>query len=505
MSGRFSLNNILFWGLLVVVCCSFWFIFWIYPPTHDDLEVVSSIKNNGAWQFVHYSVTHDNSRFGNLLSFVLISGPEWMMKFLEILAVPFVLFSLIRFADVKRSWMRLTLCIALFIFAPMWEDSMFCNSYLFNYFLPIPLLFAAIYVYGNPDRFPRWLNFLICFLAGCWHEAIAFMLLGGWSTMWLFDRKTYNGKNRFLPLAVILGLACLLAPPGLWARNDFYPLQLQNVLRLIFDWMYFLYAAVWLVCFAIRKSRHIALQPFHVFALGGFIFIPFVIKTALERAGMFSIIVSGCALASLLPQAVALLRPSKPLGIIKISLASLVYLFTVLHLIAVDRETSIIAPMFKQLCREYREAPAGQHYVFTPVRYAWDAPWITLRRPHWVLFTPDDWSLLFVKSWSDRFDIMAVPSELREYRSGMGEQIGNRGLRIWKTHIVSDNMADTSAVASFVSYPIGKKHLWAPVAKTVFPGADGRDHVYIVPKRSALSTYFGTPVDIELIYGEEYE
>lgn len=502
MPSRQLLSQILYWLLIAIVCGSFCYIMAIYPYAQDDLEFkyLSTIfGENGQRRIIRSLILNDNGRLANILVVLMIKIPKWIPTIIQCIALIAGVFMILKVANLKKNLAATTLLLSLFVLAPVWEDSMFTMDYAFNYIVPIPFIFGTIYLFFSPKKHSSALCFFIGFIASLFHESNGFALLGGWFLLWLFNRDAINKRNFWCPLGTFLGLTVLLSCPGPWNRQTTVHFEAQHLLRLVFDWIYFAYLFIWLICLSMKHTRKIALKPLLIFGAGQFIFIPFVYLTGSERSGMPSLLIC-CVTTTILLKDLwdeynIKSRVFKPICV------GILYAFTTIHLITVDREASIVLPMFENMYNTFRDAPKGPRAVFVPIRYSWDAPIIALRRPHWILLDPNDWSLRFAKEFAGRrHELMAVPIELKEYQGCMGEAVPSEdSVYIWNGHIISHNLEDTTIIFTHTTYKHSLKPENAPVAKVAFPGKDGRQYVYIVPKRSAFSTYLGAPVDIKLI------
>lgn len=94
---------------------------------------------------------------------------------------------------------------------------------------------------------------------------------------------------------------------------------------------------------------------------------------------------------------------------------------------------------------------------------------------------------------------LVVPDRLKDYDSTLGVSISNDGnIKEWKGYIVSSNLNDTILSHARTTYERSHRPEYEEITRTVFPGADGNDYVFIFPKRSVVSRYMGKPVYIEL-------
>lgn len=499
MPSRSLFNDVLYWALIAIVCGSFCYIMAIYPYAMDDLEWAFLINIYDPGYIIRRLLFTDNGRICNLIVSLLLTIPKWISSVILCIGFCAGFLMMIKVADIQRQWRNLSILAFFFIIAPMWEDNMFTMVYGFNYILSIPLLFFCIYGYLNPTKIPRFLGFLVSLLIGVWHESYGLTLLCGWFMMWIFNRHSLNRSNRWYIIGVSIGLIWLFTNPGTWVRQEHYPPSLSNLKRLVFTWFYFAYLLAWIICLFNKRTKDIARKPILVFAAGGFFFIPFVYKTGLERAAFPVMLTCSCATAIMVPLLWKRFFFRK--NYIKNIVSALLYIFSVVHLFAIDREASIALPMFEDLCYAFKNTPLGQKHVFAKVRYSWDAPNLTLRRPQWNLFDPTTPNIKNAKTWAGkRWELMAVPEELQNYRHGIGTQLDdNPDLRLWNGHLVSTNLSDTAVWAASTKYKGGWKSELAPAKVIVFPGADSCEYVYIVPKRSVLATYLGEPTEIELI------
>lgn len=504
MPSRQVFSQILYWLLIAIVCGSFCYIMAIYPYAQDDLvfQLYSTIY--GKWRVIRNNLLlYDNGRLSNILAILLINVPKWIPTTLQCVALITGVFMMLKVADLKKNLGLTTILLSLFVLAPVWEDSMFCLDYSFNYILPIPFLFGAIYLFFNASIHSASLCFFISFLAVIFHEAVGFALLGGWFLMWVVNRQSINSRNFWCPLGTVIGLVLILSVPGPWVRQRYYHFESYHLLRLVFDWLYFAYIFIWLICLSKKRTRKIALKPLMVFGAGQFLFIPFVFLTGIERVGMPSLLVC-CVTTTLILRDLWNEYKIKS-RFLKTICVGILYAFTTIHLIAVDREASIVLPMFENMLYAFRDAPKGSRAVFVPMRYSWDAPPITLRRPHWTLMDPNQWNIKSAKRWAGKpNDLMAVPIELKEYQENVGLKVPSEdSVFIWRGHIISHMLNDTMLYATITRYQFSFKPESAPVSRVAFTGKDNRQYVYIVPKRSAFSTYLGAPVDIKLIRRNE--
>lgn len=497
----FGLNRDAFikWLLFAVVCSSFCYIMAIYPYAQDDLEFRYFALTKGLKYQLTTVFSIDNGRIGNSIAICLLLVPKWIPTLIQCVALLLGVRLMMGFAGIKN-WRLASLFFFLFVFAPVWQDNMFCLAYAFNYIVPIPLLFVTIFLYNHPDKFPLWVGVILSFLTGAWHESFGLVIVAGWGMMWLFNRKSLTSRNQWLLFAVVLGTLWNFVNPGVWSRVAIHTGSSANYFRLLFCWLYFLYIFIWGVCMINRETRHIAREPFNVFAVGGFILLPMVAFTGFERAAMPAILVCCCAATKLFPVCWTILIGKASSFVKSFSSASMVVII-IAHLIFVDCEATVQLPMYENICKEIKDTPTGQMYVFVPMRFPWDTNPITLGRPSRILMIPNDWSISFAREVAgERWDVDPVPQELRNYTANSGNAVSdNSNIREWNGHLVSSDLADTLIDATYTKYKGGRKSEFAHVLTAVFTADDGKRYVYVLPQRSIISNFLGKPIEVECI------
>lgn len=496
-----TFNTFLRWLLPVTVCGAFCFIMAIYPYAWDDIEFIEHLKAFGLDGTISWIVNKCSCRLATIVTILLLYLPKWVCVAIQCLALIISVFMMINITKAGRSLAKMTLLIALFVFAPAWEDSMFCTAYAFGYIVSLPMFFYAYYAYLNTQKVPFFFTCFACLITGMWHESYALTLVAGWGVMWLFDRKTLNKQNVWFVVAVAIGIAWGMLHPGNWHRQRHLSFNIAHYSRLALVWMYFAYLFLWIICIANKSTRQAARRPLMTFALGGAITFPFVILTIQERCAMPAMIVCCCSFAALFPVFCRNIVFKNGLNRwIRRAVVGIIYVFTIVHLGAVVREATILLPIYENIKTVIKNTPDDQRYVFAPVRYSWDASPITMRRPNWNLMFPGRFAIHLIISIEDKNPkLVPVPEELRHYTHGTGEPVSPDGhIRLWRGHLVSDNIADTSAVTAITTYCKWIRPDIGPTAITVFPGADSLEYLYIIPQRSLLANYLGEPIEIEL-------
>lgn len=499
-----SLNSIICWSLFAIVVGSFCYIMFIYPYAMDDHEFLYGIHKRGIIRELGFEAITDNSRFGNSLGILFLLWPKWIAETVQAVMLVIGTLIMMKLAAVK-TWRQAALFFFLFVFCPNWNDGMFCQAHAFNYTVAYPFFFGTVYLYFHPGKVPAYIAFIVSFIAGGWNEVFTPTLMCGWAIMWLFDRKSFNRENRIIVIAALLGFIWLLAFPGAWHRQSLVKAGIHNLKEITFAWSYILYVIVWLCIYINRSLRHLAVKPFILFNLGGFAFLPFLYSSGMERSTIPSTLLCAIAFTVLIKDIYKEKKHKSPVfsGII----ACVLGFTTVIHVFAVDREASNVLPLYQKYIDGINAEPIENMYFFSEIRYPWQASYLTLQRPQKYIMDPAHINMLWPKITKQRWDVYVVPEDLKEYRKGLGTPLkGEDGLRVWKGHIISDNLVDTNTFNAFVRYIIPRNSndttwLSAPeytrIYSRPFPGADGNQYVYVYPSRSFITNFFGNPAELK--------
>lgn len=487
----------IFIALAVIICGSFCYLLATFPNLLDDLEFRFYLDRHGLWDTLVLVGQIDNSRIGNNLTIILLEAPYFISVVIEIIAFIAGFIMMLKISGVRfGNWRRLALFSFILVFGFQWSDNFLCKTYAFNYIVEIPLLFGLIYVYLYDTKIPTWAACILAIILGAWHETYGLAFLSGCVMYWLIGRKRPSKKQIIIFVFASLGAAWLIFNPGNWERADiFFNLRWESLALLAYGGTYFLYVVLWLCAFYNKRLRAKSVEPYMLFSLGAFVFIPFVILFDRTRAIAPSAFISICALTSIIP---AFSRNWT--SILKTVIAVVLIAITIFHLTAVNIYAAKIFAKYRTFEQAIASTPTSHVYVFTPMEYTWQAPFYTLQRPSSCIFDPRLSPSGFLNVRYHGYDYVdCLPQELKSY-SGQGEIISDSGhIRQWNGHIVSDNLADTISGAAMTYYERSFAPEFSHIVKVPFTADNGTEYLFIYPKRSILSRYFGNPVSIKLL------
>lgn len=496
MVSRKYINYSLFWAQILLLCGSFSFIMISMPWAMDDWIFKMFMEKTGLLNTLKILFYNDNNRIGNDLSIVLLQFPRIFSATIEVIAFLIGYYFLLKLSRIKTGqWKKLACFNALFVFGIMWQEYMFTHSFAFNYILPIPMLCALIYIFLYNNKIALWIPMLLGFIIGLWHESYSLVFLSGCFTLYLHRTFKFDKREKLIILSLIIGSLWIFINRLIWTRHDeIFNFQAKNLLYLLAAWVYLLFVFTWLYAKSKARLKNYARDPFVLFTLGGWITLPFIIFYVRERATMPALLLSCCALTILITHLILNMKRS-----VILLFSILLLMITSIHLIAIDVEGYKVISKYKEICRIYSEAPKGTKYVFAPVSYSYQAPFITLERPVQRLLDPTNLSMECLGEYYENH-LIIVPEELAFYLKGEGNKISNKGdIREWKGYIVSSNIEDTIYSSATVKYDYGIIDREVNVANTVFVGADGEEYVYIFPERNSLSRYGGAPIHFEFM------
>lgn len=489
-------DYLIFYLLLLTLVVSFAYILASLPFCIDELYLLKSNEAVGSMETIKSLYFTDNSRLSNVAVVLLLNLPGFFYKTIEILSLVIGLVLMLRLSDVGAGrWKALSFFVFMFVFAPMWQQSVFSFDYAYNYIVPVPLLFGMLYITLNSDRFPVWFGVLLGLLLGAWHESYSLLYLAGTFFVYISDRKWADKKRIIWFVAVLCGFLWIFLNPGSWNRAGvYYHLDLKGFLRPIVAWPYLLYVLVWIVCVIKKDLRSLALKPFMIFILGGCTFIPFTVLFGREISGMPAVLASICGLT------VFLSRIARNVGVkTKVAVSVVLIICSVGHLLAVDFETSKICRVYKEVEKTLDDADPEAAYGFGKTYYSYEAPLVTLRMPYNGFFDPDHRTIeltMFYKGKNP--DFIIVPETLRDFVFNEGRKTTARDVNIVDGYIVSSNLNDTIHENISVKYEKLDKWWNAKATSTVFKARDGREYVYIYPGRNTLTRFLGKPSDVRL-------
>lgn len=484
-----KIGKIIFWTIIVLMVGCFTFIFAVIPVSNDDWAFKRAIEDGGMISHLTIRFYSDNVRLANLLDSMLLLVPKFIPVLICSVAFAIGFWLMTKITGIKNGQWRL---MALFSFllwvAPMWEDAMFCHVFAFNYVFTIPLLFGMMFVFLHPDKFKLWIALVLGVLLGAFHESYSIAFMAG-SVLTFVIRSDMRTKKRIWMLFfVFIGFLWFLCTPAIYSRQSFQTFSNSaNYPKLMYCWICFLYLVVWILGFI--KRRSFVKSPLHLFAFGSISLLIISAFAGAARASMPAILLCCCGLTDVVHRFAC-----KYSLRIKNIVAVVLFLFTASSLVAVCVETVKLRRICDKVADIYINSPRGTKTAFSEMSFPWDAPMIALRRPDYQLtpYGQRNWMWLYVYS---KNDIFIIPEELRHFKFEEAVKLdGNNDCVIWNGHILSPNINDTVYTHALVGYNL--RNEYTNIKGATFYNDEGHEYVYILPARSAISTYLGAPKSI---------
>ena len=490
-------SKALYYIQFVAVIACFCYILAVFPFCLDEWCLLKGIETGGIFNTLKDLFLLNNSRLSNISAVLLLNLPNIFYILIETVALIVGCCLMVRLAEIKTNeWKKMSFFVFMFVFTPMWQQSIFSFDWAFNYIVPIPLLFGMIYMTLKPEKYPLAWGIVLGLILGVWHESFSLLYLTGFVFIILSDLKWANKKRIFWFIAVLTGFLWLFLNPGSWNRvGTYYHLNLKSFLRPAVAWPYFAYLFVWIITFLRKKSRAFALQPVLIFFLGGCSFIPFAVLFGREIAGFPAILAAICGLTILYPLYLKNLNRG-----VKVFLAIFFAVCTLVHLVAIVIETNKLRKIYDEVSLTLDNADKTEKYVFGPTYYSYEAPLITLRMPYSRLFDPEQGSIQAMAEYRDlASDFIIVPEELKEFSPGNAQRVNSSDdIRLYNGLIVSPNVNDTAFTSINVKYENMDKWWNASVTSTAFVADNDSQYVFIYPRRNMLTRFLGKPVDVSL-------
>lgn len=493
MLSMFKANKSIFWALLGSVTVCLCFLLFIYPICDDDFWALADIKRLGSVaETLKYRFQIDNSRLSNIFSIPMIVAPKWISGLINSLAMIVGLILMIKVAGIKYSqWRLLSLMLFLFWVAPMWENGMFSHIFAYNYIIPIPLLFGAIYIFLSDKYFSAFGLIILGLILGAWHEGFSLLFICGAILNFIFNRWTFRRNGIILTIATIIGFSWFLMTPAMQHRAGPMHFYLVGLKVTLYSWIFYIYLILWIICY-LWVDKKTAKAPIHFFTFPSVILLYVAAATFNARANMSGMIISVVAITVIIHR----FAKSWPSGL-KTAASVLMALFTVSSLTATCVETAKIRVMADEFTRIFKNAVPGQKYAFAKVHFPWDYPAITLRRPDTGIFFPDNTNYVFLSMFTGN-NLLIVPEELKNFRPENAIPIpSNSDIYLYKGHFVSTNLADTAFRHSIVDFGIKKD--WSDNHSVVFETEAEDEYVYIFAKRHNICNFLGDPKSIKLL------
>lgn len=504
-------------AVFVLITAIFSYIFMTYPYAYDDYAFKFQIEKEyhitnpdiTTWESLietfHERYIHDNARIGNFTGIASFLLPRWIPRLGTCLCFILGYLLMMRYARIRMSsLLPFTILSFLLVFAPIWQDNMFCQIFTFNYVWSIPLLMGVLCLFMRDKPLNPWLAGGFALFTGMWHETLWAVILGGSAVTLLVHRDMARRDRVAILIGATLAAVWFFCAPSWYARDNM-TLRELNPIRLVYMWSFVIYAVLWLSCLIDRRRRSIALAPRALFMMVGGTGLSCIIVYSDEaRAAMAAMILASATLPWLMTRMWPDFMKGRTTG--ARILTVLIIAIIAMHLGAVCRRTDEIKVTSARLVSEIRRArpdwaePQKDHdtlTVFLPVKYSHDNPYLTLTRPERQVYVNDEYTMYTMAYYHNYIEIKIVPEELKYYRAGMGTPLkGSKTCRLYKGHIVSDCVSDTTYLGCRIRYGFHEEYTAALHAP--FTGADGHEYDYILPRRSLVSTYMGRPTYFSL-------
>lgn len=493
----------IYWLLFFNVVLCFAFIFFVFPFTHDDWWYWASALYNGVDCDGHHTIydgireciiwhyQFDTSRIGNTLGIIFLLFPKWISAIITSIAFGLSYFLMSKLARINPGELKKLIVLTfILVFGFFWQDHMFTYFYAFNYIIILPIFLYAVYLFINSSRKKIWEAIFLGLLIGCWHESYAASFIAGGGILFLLSKKFRTKWHFAVLISLIIGITWHFIFPGVYERAG-------GLRKSIFWGIRFLpYASCCLftvILFFIsgfsKKWSKVSNQPLIVFTVSSsLVLIPVLILTQNARAVVPALFLS-------IPSLILFIEIILPKFFIIHSLKSrlfslLLIILVFTHLISVCYETIRLKNSVESLISEASKDLYNGKVVFYQTHYPWNYSLTSLDRPDHNLLVPVmSWINTAFPLFINRPQLKSlIPIELKDFTSE------HDGLNIWRGHIISSDVSDLQKDNFLVKYKYWSEN--RPCYKAVFPGADGKEYIYILPQRSKIGRYMGDPIEV---------
>lgn len=509
MTLDFKGLRIAWWIIFLFVAVCFAFIIIAFPKAYDEWwywaeRLYYGVDENGHHNMMtgileswHYHWNYDNSRLANFAFAATLHIPRICAGIFLALCFAAGLWFMCKVAEIRQGDIAKLVCLCfLFIFPNIWQEAFFSYDYAFNYIVPLPMFFGLIYVFLNKEHFSIGWSIALGILLGMWHESFATPIICGGALLLLLGKVKPTRWRIAMLISLAVGLLWILLPPGAWRRASWQTLEL-SVGRIIWLALPFAFLFIEFILLLRKKSRSYALSPLPILtAVCCLILFCITLLTGYVRASFPAIMLSATTVVYLLSK---IFRPFfEDKTALSFSFSAVFFAIIAIHLIAVCHETVIVRRVYDNANNAMIfNAKKNDNAVFAEIRFPWDASPLALGRPDINMYRPRFYHFSILNLFTgESFRHMVVPSELKYYKRGEGNLIGDN-IRQWRGHIVSENISDTINCWANISY--GSIPGTSPLENVVFQTADGNQFVYICPIRPLKAILAPAPTSIEFI------
>ncbi len=493
-----AIMTILFWA----VTLAFGFLYIVQPKAWDDywftLDIFyNAYDHNGFYNFWEglkmgfiERYAYDNSRMCNTFAMFALLIPRWIPAGITMGVFAAAYSLLLKLVGIRKGQLKaFTLATLCLLFFPTWHDSFFALVYFFNYTWGMAIMFWAIHIFLSPAQIKPYKAILLGLLLGCWHESFAAAGFVGMAAVLIFKKDMRRRDRWIITVSVAIGSLWLVAFPAWTSRisreSGIFDTSLTH---LLFSWGYYIFMAVWGICWTRSKWRPLAKSPIAIItAAGGFIVLPAVIASGNGRAASPAMMLACAGLPFLLTNMFpAFFNRHGRIGAVALTL---IWALILSHLATACYYMAQLNRSHRILIDQIENHPRPDYTYFIPIVEEWQASPLALRKTPFRLFDLNDCNCPFIGHFYNCYTTRPVPDVLRDYKEGMGIPLeGNTESRLYKGFIVSPlrNYIFRGAAAAVMDYGWHKE--FTQVFYAHFHGADGKPYVYIFARRSLLTT-----------------
>lgn len=190
-------------------------------------SVISSWGDALSTLWPHYTTI--NGRLSNLLMFLTVPMPHWLVAFIQALVAAASVWAVLRICSnaaesTVKPWLAAIIAAAFWFWFP-WNDNMVSTDYYLNYALPAATMLIYGHLLTNGRKSHMVLLTVMGFLTGWLHEAFGLSALSG-TVVWLAVASKGERRRVFAALeAVAAGCAVSVLAPSTLARIDNFPID----------------------------------------------------------------------------------------------------------------------------------------------------------------------------------------------------------------------------------------------------------------------------------------
>lgn len=486
---------------VALVFVSLAYCLFAYPLALDDYWFLTDFKkgvvnagDNYFWEglknFWSQRINYDNGRFGNMLGITFLLLPRWITAAISCIALFVIYILMCTLAGIRRHDYVLAALMAAFVAVGLpWHDSIFSSVYMFNYLWDSPMMLYCMYLALRK----RSSNVALCFISGVilggWHENYSVPVLVATLSIMVFGFEKFRKDRLSLCVGLALGLAWLMLLPCWSSRvkaDMYYSFTLYTAFQLLYHiigWIPFM--LLWLMAFAVKKWRKVALSPTAVYIVVATCSIIIVQCMVLKaRAGFPAFILSYVGIVymirNMVPALIEKFRKWLEPAMCMVMIAVVAHLaLAAFYVTRLRNEIETIHEVYVN----HKERPVT---IFADITYDWQQSPLALKKGFFEKHA-FGWHFMKFHEWSGAPLHNIVPMDFKSYKFGMGDIIpGTAGAYIWNGYIVMPFKKKVATV--WISYGGDFRNS----DLSVFRGADGKYYYFVDPYTRTWE--FGLPV-----------